>query len=119
MVTLFREDIGGVPITAAGAAHLVFAGVSSLAILVAAFAFGIAFRRSADWRSLAHFSVVIGVGFTVLGPLAAYATAARSDLAGLAERGPIGLFMLWLLVVGSYAVRLGRRLVSDLEAPEA
>ena len=46
----------------------------------------------------------------ILGPLAAYATAQKSDLAGLAERGPIGLFLVWLLVVGSFAVVLGRRL---------
>ena len=109
MVTLFREDIGGVPTTGAGAGHLVFAGLSSIAILIAAFVYGIAFRRSAAWRSLSTFSFVMGLAFVVLGPLAAYATAQQSDLAGLAERGPIGLFVLWLLVVGSFAIAGGRR----------
>jgi len=109
MVTLFREDIGGVPTTSAGAGHLVFAGLSSLAIVVAAFAYGIAFRRSALMRPLAGFSFAVGIGFTILGPLAAVATAQDSDLAGLAERGPIGLFVLWLVVVGWCAVGAARR----------
>ena len=109
MVTLFREDVGGVPTTNAGAGHLVFAGVSSLVIVVASFVYGVAFRRSGAWRPLSIFSFAVGIGFAVLGPLAAYATAQKSDLAGLAERGPIGLLMVWLLVVGSYAIVVGRR----------
>jgi hypothetical protein len=108
MVTLFREDIGGVPTTSAGAGHLGFAGLSSLVIVVAAFAYGIGFRRSALMRRLAVFSFAVGVGFAVLGPLAAVATAQKSDLAGLAERGPIGLFVLWLLVVGWYCLAVAR-----------
>jgi hypothetical protein len=109
MVTLFREDIGGVPTTSAGAGHLVFAGLSSLAIVVAAFAYAIAFRRSALMRPLAGFSFAVGIGFAILGPLAAVATSQHSDLAGLAERGPIGLFVLWLVVVGCDAVSVARR----------
>ena len=105
MVTLFREDVGGVPTSSAGAGHLVFAGLSSLVIVVASFVYGVAFRRSTVWRPLSTFSYAVGVGFAILGPLAAYATAEKSDLAGLAERGPIGLFMVWLLVVGWHAVR--------------
>lgn len=65
-----------------------------------------AFRRSAAWRPLARFSfaVAVAVGFAILGPLAAIATAAKSDLAGLAERGPIGLFIAWLVVVAWFAL---------------
>jgi Protein of unknown function (DUF998) len=109
MVTLFREDLGGMPTTAAGVGHLAFAGVSSLAIVAAAVIYGIAFRRAQAWRPLAIFSFGTAVGFGVLGPLAAIATAQGSALAGLAERGPIGLFLLWLLVVGSYALVISSR----------
>jgi hypothetical protein len=109
MVTFFREDLGGVPTTSAGAGHLVFAGLSSVVIVVATFVYGVAFR-STLWRALSTFSFAIGLGFVILGPLAAYATAEKSDLAGLAERGPIGLFLVWLIVIGSFAVVLGRRL---------
>lgn len=109
MVTLFREDMGGVPTTSAGTGHLVFAGLSSLVIVVATVVYGVAFRRSTQWRALSTFSFAIGIGFAILGPLAAYATAEKSELAGLVERGPIGLFLVWLVVVGSFAVVLGRR----------
>lgn len=109
MVTLFREDLGGIPTTAAGAGHLVFAGVSSLTIVLAAVVYGLAFRRSALWRPLGVFSFGTAIGFAALGPLAAVATAGGSELAGLAERGPIGLFLLWLLVVGAHAVLKARR----------
>jgi hypothetical protein len=104
MVTWFREDAGGVPTTFAGAGHLVLAGVSSLTIVVGSIAFGFAFRRAAAWRPLAAFSFTVAVGFAILGPLAAIATAAESELAGLAERGPIGLFILWLVVVAWFAL---------------
>lgn len=109
MVTLFREDAGGVPTTTAGAGHLVFAGLSSIVIVVASFVYAVAFRRSVVLRSRASLSVIVGVGFAALGPLAAIATAQTSDLAGLAERGRIGLYVLWLLVVGSFLAFLGRR----------
>jgi hypothetical protein len=109
MVTLFREDLGGVPTTSAGVGHLLFAGISSLVIVVAAFAYGVAFRRTPAWRALSGFSFAVALGFAILGPLAAYATAQQSELAGLAERGPIGLFVLWLLVVGAHAIVNARR----------
>jgi hypothetical protein len=109
MMTAFREDIGGIPTTSAGTGHVVFAGLSSLAIVVAAFVYGIAFRRSAKFRPLAAFSLAVGAAFAILGPVAAIATAQKSDLAGLAERGPIGLFLLWLVVVGCRAFVIGRR----------
>jgi len=104
MVTWFREDAGGVPTTLAGTGHLVLAGISSLSIVAGSIVYGFAFRRSAAWRPLAGFSFVVAVGFAILGPLAAFATAANSELAGLAERGPIGLFILWLVVVACSAL---------------
>ena len=112
MVTFFREDAGGIYATTmstTGAGHIVFASLSSLVIVVASFVYAIAFRRSSAWRPLAAFSFIVGVGFAVLGPLAGYAAAQKSDLAGLAERGPIGLFILWQLVVGMFAIVLARR----------
>lgn len=108
MVTWFREDLGGVPTTTAGAIHLVLAGVSSITILLASIAFGSAFRGSEMWRPLGRFSFAIAIGFAILGPLAAVATAAGSELAGLAERGPIGLFMIWLGVLGRFALERSR-----------
>lgn len=98
MVFPFAEDLGGVPTTLAGKGHVAFAGVSSLAIVVGSFVYGVAFRRR-GWAATGRFSSAVGAAYLVLGPLAVAATAART-YAGLAERGPIGLFLLWLLVVG-------------------
>ena len=109
-VTWFREDIGGVPTSVAGTGHIVLAGISSLAVLLGSVVYGFAFRRSATWRPLAPFSFAVAVGFSILGPVAAIATATQNELAGLAERGPIGIFLLWLAVVGWYAL---------LQAPKA
>jgi hypothetical protein len=103
MTTWFRQDPGGVPTTFAGGGHLVLAGVSSLTIVLGSIVFGLAFRRSPPWRALAGFSFSVAGGFAILGPVAVIATAAGSDLVGLAERGPIGLFIAWLLVVGWFA----------------
>jgi hypothetical protein len=113
MVTWFREDLGGVPTTTAGTIHLVLAGISSLSIVVGAVAFGFAFRASTTWRPLARFSFAVAIGFGILGPLAAIATAAGSELAGLAERGPIGLFIVWLVAVGWFAPEGGWEQRSD------
>ncbi len=108
MVTLFREDLGGEINTSTGAGHVIFAGISSLAIVIASFAFGFAFRRTAEWHRLARFSFAVGIGFALLGPVAAASTASKSDLAGLAERVTIGLFLVSLAVVGGFALRLSR-----------
>ena len=51
----------------------------------------------------------VGIGFAILGPLAAIATAMHSDLAGLAECAPIGLFILWLVVVAWFALVQARQ----------
>lgn len=109
MVTWFREDLGGLPKTASGTGHLVFAGISVIATLGIAFVFAVAFRRAAFWRPLANFSFAVGAGILILGPLGVLATAAKSNLAGLAERGPIGLFMLWLLGIAIFVMVKSRR----------
>jgi hypothetical protein len=119
MVTWLREDVGGVPTTFAGAGHLVLAGISSLTIVLGSIVFGFAFRRSAAWRPLATFSFAVAVGFATLGPMAAIATTAKSDLVGLAERGPIGLFVVWLLVVAWFSLRRARRPLRQLPSAAA
>ena len=101
MVTVFPEDLSGRPVTAAGTGHLVFAGVSVVCTIAIAFLYGFAFRRTSVALSRASFA--IGVGILVFGPIAAVATAAGSDLAGLAERIPIGLFLAVVLAVSAFA----------------
>jgi hypothetical protein len=108
MVFPFREDLPGGILTALGKGHIAWASVSSLVIVVGSFVYGFAFRRQQLWRPLSVFSFVIGVAFLILGPLAVVATA-KDTLVGLAERGSIGVFIVWLLVVSLHALIQGRR----------
>jgi hypothetical protein len=114
-VTVLRQDPGGLPTTAAGVGHLVAAGVMVLAVLAAAFLYGVAFRRSVLWRPLSRFSFGIGIGLLVVGPIGAL--AAGTQLAGLAERLPIGLSLLWLAGIGGFALRLTRHGLSARPSP--
>lgn len=105
MVTWFTEDLGGTPHTTAGAGHIVFASVSSLAIVAASLVYGLAFRRKGgSWRPMSLFSFLIAALFIVAAPFAITATAAKSEFAGLAERAAIAPFILWLLGVGVFAL---------------
>jgi hypothetical membrane protein len=119
MVTIFTEDLGGAPHTVFGYGHVIFAAVSSLAILCAALICGFAFRRRSGWRGLSIFTFLIAAAFVVAAPWAIIATSTNS-LVGLAERAAIAPFIVWLLVVGAYALRIGAqsdegRVTSSLE----
>jgi hypothetical protein len=102
-VTALRQDPGGLPTTPAGAGHIVAAGVMVVTIVSACFVYGFAFRRHELWRPMGRFSFAIGAGLLIVGPLGV--AAADTELAGLAERGPIGLFLVWLAGVGGFALR--------------
>jgi hypothetical protein len=105
MVTWFAEDLGGTPTTVAGTGHVIFASVSSIAIVVGSFVFGFAFwRLGRSWQSMSFLSFGVGILFILAAPFAVLTTAAGSDLAGLAERAAIAPFILWLLGVGCFAI---------------
>jgi hypothetical protein len=105
MVTWFAEDLGGSPTTMAGTGHVIFASVSSIAIVAGSFVYGFAFRRlGRPWRAMCCLSFGVGILFILAAPFAVTSTAANSDLAGLAERAAIAPFILWLLGVGGFAL---------------
>lgn len=105
MVTWFTEDLGGAPTTPSGIGHVVFASVSSIAIVVGSFVYGFAFRRKGrPWRAMSFLSFGVGILFILAAPFAVMTTAANSDLAGLAERAAIAPFIVWLLGVGGFAL---------------
>jgi Protein of unknown function (DUF998) len=109
MVTWFTEDLGGAPTTPAGIGHVVFASVSSIAIVVGSFVYGFAFRRIArPWRTISFLSFGVGILFILAAPFAVVTTASNSDFAGLAERAAIAPFIVWLLGVGGFALVRGR-----------
>ena len=111
MVTWFREDPGRVVTTASGAGHIAFASVSSLTIVLGSIVYGFAFGRSPVWRGLSAFSFAVGAAMIAFSPIAI--AAINSPLAGLAERGAIGVFLVWLIGVGGYLLNHspGRRTV--------
>ena len=103
-VTAFRMDPIGAPLSRAGLAHVVCAGLSSLCSVSGAFVVGVACRRDAFWRSLAPFSVACSLATIATGVPAAASATRRSRVMGLWERGTIGLYLLWVLVLSAYAL---------------
>jgi hypothetical membrane protein len=103
-VTALRMDPIGAPLTRAGIGHFVGAGLSSLCTVLGTMIFGIASRSDAFWRPLAPFSVASGIAIVVTGVPAAVSATKRSRVMGLWERGTIGLFLLWVLVLSAYAL---------------
>jgi hypothetical membrane protein len=118
MVTFFAEDLGGTPKTLAGTGHLIFASVSSIAIVIGSFVYGFGFRRlGRPWRAVSVLSFGVGILFILAAPFAVMTTAANSDLAGLAERAAIAPFIVWLLGAGGFAIVRGRGSPRQRAAP--
>lgn len=103
-VTTLRMDPIGTPLTKRGIGHFVAAGLSSLCTVVGTVIVGLAGRQEPKWRPLASFSVVSGIGITATGLVAAQSAARRSRVLGLWERGTIGLYLLWVLVLSVHAL---------------
>lgn len=116
-VSVFPEDLGGAPVTAQGAGHVAFAGVAVVCTITSALILGVAFRRAS--RMLSTVSFAIGGGIVASGAVAVAATASRSDLAGLAERVPIGLFLAWVLAVSVFAARFAPPADAHAPSPSA
>jgi len=104
-VTWFPQDSYGYPATTAGAVHIALGGVLALLSILVMFTAGRAFRSQMTWATLGQFSTAAAVVMVVTGLATAVATAAASPYMGLAERLPIGAFLLWLAVVAWYGFR--------------
>ena len=97
MVLLFPMDrIGAVP-TFGGQMHLILAGASSLATMLAVFLFGRAMRRQ-ERRLQASYAFLTLALIIVSGAFAAIAFWRGSAVAGLWERLTIGAFMVWVFL---------------------
>ena len=101
----FPQDSYGYPATTAGTIHIVLAAVASLLIILALVAAGRAFRGDPGWARLAGVSTLTAVVMVLTGAVAAVATAADRPYMGLAERLPIGTFLVWLAVVAWAGLR--------------
>lgn len=96
----FPEDAGGLgAIGPTGTLHIVFAGLSSLATMLTMLLLGFWFQAGPARRRLGRYSFISVLVVFVSGGLAAYGVANGTPWAGLAERGAIGGFLQWLLVI--------------------
>jgi hypothetical protein len=110
-VTWFPQDTIGPEgtsgaVTTAGQVHLALAGVSAAITVATTILAGLAFRRDVRAPYPARVSFWCAAAILVTGPVAALAVG--SDVMGLAERLPIGCFLVWLTLVSAWALRAAR-----------
>jgi hypothetical protein len=86
-------------ITSTGAMHIVFAGLSSLATMLAILLMGLWFRSSQRLRGYGLYSFISVAAVFLTGGFAAYSVANQSSIGGLIERITIGGFLQWLFVI--------------------
>jgi hypothetical membrane protein len=97
MVLLFPPDRPGAVPTFGGQMHLILAGASSLATMLAVFLFGRAMRRQ-ERRLQASYAFLTLALIIVSGAFAAIAFWRGSAVAGLWERLTVFAFMLWIFL---------------------
>jgi hypothetical protein len=96
----FPEDAGGLAaIGPVGTMHIVFAALSSLTTMLTMLLLGLWFQADPARRRLGLYSFISVLVVFVSGGLAAYGVANATPWAGLAERGAIGGFLQWLLII--------------------
>jgi len=100
LVTIFfPQDPGGVPTTFTGTMHIVLAGLSSLASMLAILLMGFWFKNIPHLRKFSTYSFISVAIVFLSGGLAAASVATKSPIAGLLERVTIGGFLQWLFVI--------------------
>lgn len=99
------QDPIGAALTTTGTLHIVFAALASLLTMVAIGLFSAWCLARPAFRGLGWYSMGSLVVIFVSGGAAAAATAGGSNLMGLAERGAIFGFEVWLFVVSAVLTR--------------
>ncbi len=108
LMLVYPMDPLGAPSTGDGRMHVWFAGIASIASMLAVWSVGGAVGR-AGWRRLEIYSWVSLAAIAVAGIWAATAGSQESALMGLAERTTIGAFLQWVFVVAVVLVQPPRR----------
>ena len=101
-ITLFfPEDAGSLTtaISSTGTLHIVFAGLSSLATILAILLMGFWFRDNQALRGYGSYSFISVAAVFLSGGFAAFSVATQSPIGGLVERITIGGFLQWLFVI--------------------
>jgi hypothetical membrane protein len=111
LTLFFPEGAKGMSgaITGTGLMHIIFAGLSSVATMLAMVLLGFWFANSKRWRRLGPYSFISVAVVFLSGGLAAISVANRWPFAGLAERITIGGFLLWLFVIAFVMLANGEK----------
>jgi hypothetical membrane protein len=99
VTVFFPQDPRGAAPTFTGAAHIVLAGLSSLATAVTILLMGLWFGKVPGLRGYSTYSFVTVAIIFVTGGLAAWAVPTNNPFAGVFERLVIGAFLQWLVVI--------------------
>lgn len=98
-ILLFPQDPVGATATPTGTTHIVLAGLSSLATILAILFVALWLRTHPDLRAFATYSFITVAFIFLSGGIAAATAATQSPLLGLMERLPITGFLQWLAVM--------------------
>ena len=101
IILFFPEPAGGMStaITSTGKMHIVFAGLSSLATMLAILLMGFWFRNNQPLRGYGLYSFISVAVVFLSGWFAAFSVATQSPIGGLLERITIGGFVQWLFII--------------------
>lgn len=95
LITWFPINTRGTEITGTGVIHIGIVSIVSLLTVVSGFLFWFGFKNT-QLRLFAKISLISGVLFVISGPIAA--VNVLSPYAGLFERIPIAIFLLWIFI---------------------
>ena len=98
-ILFFPQDPVGAKSTTTGTTHIVLAGLSSLATILAILFIGLWLGRDPTLRGYASYSFITVAFIFISGGVAAATAAARSPPPRLAGRLPIAGFLQWIAVM--------------------
>lgn len=96
----FPMDPRGVSPTLIGNIHLVLAGLLSLGTILTTLFIGVWFLQQPGDKKFGMISFIACAVIVITGGLAAAAAASASPIMGIVQRMTIGVFMLWILLLG-------------------
>ena len=96
----FPMDPRGVSPTLIGSIHLVLAGLLSLGTILTTLFIGVWFLQQPGDKIFGTISFIACAVIVITGGLAAAAAASASPIMGIVQRMTIGVFMLWILILG-------------------
>ena len=110
----FPMDQRNVAPTIIGIIHLVLAGLLSLGTILSALFLGLWMRKTASYKMLGDYTLITCVLILLSGGFAAAAAANVSTIMGAAQRITIGLFLVWIFVLGICLKTIGSQQIDTV-----